>query len=618
MSGALAASVSALGGFLARHPAMKAGLRQALRPALPLLGRALAAHPRLDAARQAALYQRWIAARDTRDEAARHAIRRQIAGFAWRPLISVAMPAYATPPGLLQAAIASLQAQLYPDWELCLVDDASPGDPLAALLDQAAAADPRIRWQRRPRNGGIAEASNSALAMARGDVVALMDHDDVLAEHALFEISSLLQRAPDAAVIYSDEDKIDAAGRRSDPYFKPGFDPDLLLGQNYLNHLTVYRRSLLQRLGGFRRGFDGSQDHDLALRATALAGAARIHHIPKILYHWRRGGAVASFSEGAAARCQAASRAAVAAHLSAQGITGAEVVPAPRAPLWNRVIFPLPARPPRVSVSVIVPTRDRAALLARCMDGLLHRTEWDEIEIIIVDNDSREAATLALMGALAMDPRVTILRIPGAFNYSALNNAAARIACGDLLLLLNNDIDVLHPGWLAEMVRHATRPEIGAVGARLLYADGRVQHAGVSLGAGGVAGHRHAFARGDDTGYWGSLALTRSHAAVTGACLLLRRSVFEDVGGLDETRLPIAFNDVDLCLRIRETGLRVVCTPFAELLHLESASRGSDRHRPGFRAEHDWMRRRWGKALINDPYHNRNFARSNPTGILEI
>ncbi|WP_160000707.1 glycosyltransferase [Roseomonas sp. 18066] len=616
MSGALTASVSALGGLLARYPGVRAGLRQALRPALPWLGRALAAHPRLDAARQAALYQRWIAARDTRDEAARHDIRLAIAAFHWRPLISVAMPAYATPPALLQAAIASLQAQLYPDWELCLVDDATPGDPLAGLLSEAAAADPRIRWQRRARNGGIAEATNSALAMARGDVVALMDHDDTLAEHAFFEISSLLQRAPDAAVIYSDEDKIDAEGRRSDPYFKPGFDPDLLLGQNYLNHLTVYRRSLLQRLGGLRRGFDGSQDHDLALRATGLAGAARIHHIPKILYHWRRGGPVASFSEASAAACQAASRAAVAEHLAAQGIGQATVLPAPRAPLWNRVVFPLPPRPPRVSV--IIPTRDRAGLLARCVEGLLHRTDWDPLEIIIVDNDSREAATAALLAALSMDPRVTVLRIPGAFNYSALNNAAARIACGDLLLLLNNDIDVLHPDWLAEMVRHATRPEIGAVGARLLYADGRVQHAGVSLGAGGVAGHRHAFARRDDTGYWGSLALTRSHAAVTGACLMLKRAVFEDVGGLDEARLPIAFNDIDLCLRIRESGLRVVCTPFAELLHLESASRGSDRHRPGFQAEHDWMRRRWGDALLQDPYHNRNFSRSNPTGILEI
>lgn len=597
------------GAVLAR-PRLHAALRLGLRPALPLLARLLMAEPRLARLRDRALYRRWIARCDRRDESARRVIGDSIAGFAHRPLISVVMPAYETPPALLRRAIASVRAQLYPDWELCIVDDASPSGAVAALLAEEAAREPRLRWRRRARNGHIAAATNDALALARGEFVAFLDHDDELAEHALYEVARLLQQAPDAALIYSDEDKIDAEGHRSDPYFKPDFDPELLLGQNYLNHLTVCRRDLLQRLGGLREGFEGSQDHDLVLRAAAALPPERIRHIPKILYHWRRGAAGASFSEAAAARCQAASRAAVAEHLAARG-EAATVLPAPRAPMWNRIRWARPATPPLVSV--IIPTRDRADLLGRCLEGLLHGTDWPALQVLVADNGSEAPATHRLFARLAADPRVSILNLPGPFNYSALNNAAARQARGELLLLLNNDIEVRHRDWLAEMVPLALRPGIGAVGARLLYPDGRLQHGGVVLGPGGVAGHQHARAPGDDTGYWGSLALLRNVSAVTGACLLLRRASFEAAGGLEAEHLPVAFNDVDLCLKLRAMGLRNLVTPFAELLHHESASRGSDlarRRRAGFAREQAWMRARWGAVLRQDPFYNANFART--------
>ncbi|MCQ4160646.1 glycosyltransferase [Roseomonas sp. GC11] len=609
--GAAARGAAGLHGFVIRHPALKRGLRTVLRPALPWINRFLVANPALARARDRLTYQRWIARCDTRDAAARVALRARAAGFRYRPLISIVMPAYETPPLLLRQAIASVKGQLYPEWELCVADDASPSGEVARVLAEEAALDRRIRWVRRESNGHIAAATNSALGLARGEFIALLDHDDLLAEHALLEIVARLQEHPEAELLYTDEDKIDAQGRRHAPYFKPDYDPDLLLAQNYFNHLTVYRRSLLERLGGLREGLEGSQDHDLALRATTLLRPEQVQHVPGILYHWRRGGVVASFSETAAARCEAASRRAVAEALAARGEAG-EVLPAPAAPMWHRIRRPVPE--PAPLVSVIIPTRDRAGLLERCLDGLLNRTDWPALQLLIADNGSSEAATLRLFARLAADPRVTILPMPGPFNYSALNNEAARHARGELLLLLlNNDIEVLHRGWLAEMVSQALRPGIGAVGARLLYPNGRVQHAGVVLGTGGVAGHLSVFSPRQETGYWGSLALLRSVSAVTGACLMLRRAHFEAVGGLEARHLPVAFNDVDLCLKLRARGLRNIVTPFAELVHHESVSRGRDdtrARRAAFAREHGWMRLRWSAALQGDPYYNPWFDRN--------
>jgi O-antigen biosynthesis protein len=554
-------------------------------------------------------YEQWIAANDVLSEADREAIRADLAGMAAPPTISVIMPAYNSHPRFLQEAIASVRNQLYPHWELCIVDDASPAPHVWPILAEAAAADPRIKIVRRPVNGHISAASNTALELATGAFVALMDHDDLLPPHALYEVAVELQTHPDVDMLFSDEDKVDGEGRRSDPHFKPGWNPELLLGQNLVKHLCVIRRELVASIGGFREGFEGSQDWDLALRVSEVTD--RIRHIPAILYHWRQEGGLTSFSVEQAERCQAAAQRAVTEHLARTGAAGARVEPLRKGASFLSVRRPLPSPPP--AVSVIVPTRDRAELLSRCVDGVLNRTDYTNLELLIVDNDSAEPATHALFERLKRDPRVRILPAPGPFNYSRINNAAVRQARGEILLLLNNDVAVTDPSWLKELVAQAARPEVGAVGALLYYEDGRVQHGGVVLGVGGdppVAGHLYAGARSVARSYYSHLRLARNVSAVTAACLAMRKTVFEEMGGFDEENLAVAFNDVDLCLRIRERGYQIVWTPRAALIHLESASRGSDTHgakAQRFGREIAYMRRRWATVLDNDPYYGPNF-----------
>jgi glycosyltransferase involved in cell wall biosynthesis len=558
-------------------------------------------------------YEAWVEAHDTLSDDDRAAIAAHVGRMARTPLISVVMPAYETPIALLREAIESVRGQLYPHWELCIADDASPDPGVWKLLSGYAKSDPRIKVVRREVNGHICAATNSALALATGEFVALMDHDDLLAERALYEVAALLERRPDADLIYSDEDKVDGAGRRFEPHAKTDWNYELLLGQNMISHLGVYRRALVDALGGLREGFEGSQDYDLALRVAERTEPSRIHHIPWVLYHWRQKGETASFSESFMARCADAARRAVAEHLARVG-DDAVVENQPELPAWLHVRRSPPE--PNPLVSVIVPTRDRAELLAMCADGVLNRTRYRNLELLIVDNDSVEPATQALFKELqAADPRVRIIPAPGPFNFSALNNQAAAEARGEILLLLNNDISMEDDRWLDELVAHAVRPNVGAVGARLLFPDGRVQHAGVILGVGDttpVAGHLGYLQAGDDRGYYGHLAMTRNVSAVTAACMALRRSVFEEVGGLDAEALPIAFNDVDLCLKIRARGYDIVWTPFAELTHHESASRGADEAgeaRARFHKEIAVMRRRWGEVLDNDPFYGPAFDR---------
>ncbi len=497
-------------------------------------------------------YERWVREYDTLNDDDRVAIRAHIDRLGRKPLISVVMPAYETPEPLLRAAIGSVRAQLYPHWELCVADDASPSATVAQVLRDAAFAEPRIKWMRRESNGHIAAATNSAMSLASGEFVALMDHDDLLPEQALYEVAVDLDAHPETDLLYTDEDRIGPDGNRHSPYFKTDWNPDLLLGQNAVCHLGVYRRALLEKIGGLRSGFEGSQDYDLTLRVAAATKSARIRHVPAILYHWRERDQSSSFSQAQLEGCVEAARRAIADHLDSngEGAASGEVLPAPAAPVWSRVRWPLPDPAPRASL--IVPTRDRADLLARCAAGLLLRTDYPDLELLIADNDSVESATLALFDRLRADTRVRVLPLPGPFNFSALNNAAVRQASGQVLVLINNDIDVIDGGWLREMVSQAMRPAIGAVGAKLLYADDTVQHGGVLLGMGhfdggpGVAGHVGLGASRDDVGYFGSLALTRDFSSVTGACLALRREVLEAVGVLGETNQPAAFNDVDL------------------------------------------------------------------------
>ena len=556
-------------------------------------------------------YQVWAEAHDTLSGADRTAIRAHIQRLKRRPLISVVMPAYETDEAWLKAAIASVEAQLYPHWELCVADDASPSPHVWRVLQEAAARDPRVKVVRRETNGHISAATNSALALASGEFVALMDHDDILPEHALYEVAVELDAHPDADLVYSDEDKIDETGARYGGYFKTDWNAELLLTQNMVSHLGVYRRSLVEQVGGLRVGFEGSQDYDLALRVSEATTPERIRHIPAVLYHWRQPMAAASFSQGAMDRCAESALKAVAEHLARTGQAGATVERQADAPAWLQVRRPLPD--PAPLVSIIVPTRDRWMLLAACAEGVLTKTDYPNLEFIVVDNGSVEPATETLFQTLSADPRVRILRRPGPFNYSALNNDAAEAARGEILVLLNNDIEVIESHWLAEMVSQAVRPNVGAVGARLLYPDGSLQHGGVILGVGRdtrVAGHIHPGAAREDNGYFGCLHVARNVSAVTAACLAMRKSVFDEVGGLDADHLPVAFNDVDLCLKVREAGYDIVWTPHAELYHMESASRGSDaRPEQAARARREiaWMRERWGATLDHDPFYGPNF-----------
>jgi len=561
-------------------------------------------------------YENWIASYDTLSDEDRVAIRKHIAGFSKQPLISIVMPAYETPRRLLRAAIDSVRSQLYPNWELCVADDASSSPQVGQLLKQAAAADLRVKWVRREAGGNIAAATNAALTFATGEFVALLDHDDLLAEHALYEVAAELNAHPDADLIYTDEDIIDSAGRRHSPYFKPDWNLDLLLGHNMISHLGIYRRSLLDEIGGLREGFDGSQDYDLALRIVAATSSDRIRHIPAILYHWRQPSEIASFSQHHLDRCVAAARGAITDYLACHETLSTEpdILPAPSIPSWTRIRWSLPDPLPRVSI--IVPTRDRADLLARCAAGLLLRTDYPDLELIVIDNDSSDPETLALFDRLRHDRRVRLLPFPGPFNYSAMNNAAVREATGTLLALLNNDVDVIEGSWLREMVSLALRPEVGAVGAKLLYPDNTVQHAGVVLGVGefGIASHFGLRAERSNMGYFAQYGLVRELSAVTGACMVLRKDIYEAVGGLDADNLPVAFNDVDLCLRIRTQGKHIVWTPYAELYHVESASRGLDhlphaRHDERVERECRYMREKWGDLLDNDPFYNPNFSR---------
>jgi GT2 family glycosyltransferase len=557
-----------------------------------------------------AAYRDWIASYDTLSEDDRAGIRAHIGAMAATPLISVILPVYRPHPDLLDAAIWSIRRQLYPHWELCIADDASRQAKVRRVIEQHRTSDPRIKVVYRKFNGHICRATNSALAQARGEFVALVDHDDALAEHALYWIAAELESNPDADILYSDSDLITDGGLRSAPYFKSDFNLELMLGHNMVSHLGVYRRSLVERVGGLRVGLEGSQDYDLLLRTFAASSRARVRHIPAMLYHWRRSDRAPSYSAKSLDRCIRAAHRSIVDFLRDRGIA-ADVVTAPQARQFHRVVYSLPDPAPKVSV--IIPTRDRADLIERCVGGVLAVTDYPSLEIIVVDNDSREPQALALFDALRNRPGVRVVPHPGSFNFAAINNRAVDVADGAVLAFLNSDVEVTQPEWLREMVARALQGDVGAVGAKLLYPDGTIQHAGVvtGLGADRIAGHPYQGASRELTGSFGDLVLAREVSAVTAACMVIRRSVFVEAGGFDEVNLAVAYNDVDLCLRLRERGYHNIVTPFAELTHQESAERGADalpEQRERLRGEVEYMRRRWGDALPRDPYFSPNFS----------
>lgn len=537
-------------------------------------------------------YGAWAFLYDRLTLSDRRAIRRHIGHMARRPLISVAILPGDGPAPFPERTVRSLLAQLYPHWELLIAGDG----PAMTALD-----DPRIRVlpPGGPRSADTAAVGNTLLAGATGEMVAVLDPGDTLSPQALYRIARDLEAAPESGVIYSDEDRTDDTGRRSAPWFKGVWDPDLFLSQNFLGRLCAVRRDLVLAKGGLRPGFGDAAEHDLLLRVTETLPPERIRHIPAVLCHRRP-----ASPPGRTTNADAARRL-IRDHLDRRAIV-ADVVPVAASPGRFRLRRPLPD--PAPLVSAIIPTRDRIDLLRPCIDGLLDGTDYAPLDIIVIDNGSTAPDTLAYLREVERRG-VRVLRDDGPFNYAALNNGAVRVARGSVLAFLNNDIKVIHPGWLREMVAEACRPEIGAVGAKLYFPNETLQHAGVVIGLGGVAGHLHLAEPRDSRGYFEDVLLARSVSCVTAACLVMRREPFEAVGGFDEARLPVAFNDVDLCLKIRERGLRILWTPFAELYHYESASRGSDMAPDKierFRRDYRIMCETWGTTLSADPYYSPN------------
>jgi len=473
---------------------------------------------------------------------------------------------------------------------LCIVDTGSTSAHVRQLLETAAREDPRIQLELRSGTGQ-ALAWNAALSLATGEFVALLDPEDELAEHALYVLAEEFESHPDADLAYSDDDRIDGQGRFVDPHFKPDWNLDLLRSHDYIARLCAMRRERVVDVGGYRAGFRGSESYDLCLR---VARNGHVRHVPFVLYHRRLHGL--GDSGDAAVR-------AVQEHLgsSAQAAVGP-------LPDTRRMRWPIPD--PAPLVSLVIPTRDALPLLETCVESILHTTEYKSFEIIVIDNQSAARDTLAYFSALQQRGVARVVRFDQPFNFSAINNAGVREARGQVVALLNNDLEAIEPGWLEEMVSHALRPEIGAVGARLLYPDRTVQHGGILLGVGGVAGHAHKLSPERDPGYFRRAQVAQEMSAVTAACLAIRRETYLAVGGFDET-LAVAFNDVDFCLRVGETGLRNLWTPFATLIHHESRSRGADdtaSKRARFHQEIRRMHARWGDVLQNDPAYNSNLT----------
>ncbi len=524
-----------------------------------------------------------------------------------KPTFSILLPVYKTDLVFLKEAIDSVINQSYDYWELCIADDASNEVELSALLAGFAVRDPRIKVVTRQENGHISLASNSALSLATGEYVALLDHDDRLSSNALLKLAEAINLNPDVQFFYSDEDKLSTESERFEPHFKPDWNRDLFYSHNYITHLAVIKTALIRGIGGFRVGYEGSQDYDLFLRCISKLTDNEIFHIPEILYHWRSiEGSTALDSSQKTYTSEAGLRA-----LKDHLVDNPQVKSVELHALQNayRVKWQIPNPSPKVSL--IIPTKDAYELIYNCVESIIKKTIYPNYEIIIVDNQTRCKKTLNYLSYLEKNQLATVIPYPDSFNYSSINNLAVKRASGSVIGLINNDIEVINDDWLCEMVSHAVRPDVGCVGAKLYYSDGTIQHAGVILGIGGVAGHGHKGFSSNHHGYMSRLSLVQNYSAVTAAALVVEKAIFEAVGGLNEGELKVAFNDVDLCLKIRELGYKHVWTPFAELYHHESVTRGFEdtvEKQLRFKQEVNYMKNRWGGQLTSDPAYNVNLS----------
>jgi glycosyltransferase involved in cell wall biosynthesis len=553
-------------------------------------------------------YNKWIEYYDTLTDNNRNQILKEISDIQEPPLISVLMPVYNPQLIFLEKAIQSVQHQLYTNWELCIADDASPNSKVRSLIERYASIDSRIKFVFRKENGHISEASNSALELARGDYFALLDHDDMLHPLALFHISNEIIRYPETGILYSDEDKLNEDGKRSDPYFKPDFNYDLFLCQNMISHLGVYRTSLVRQIGGFRKGLEGSQDYDLALRVFEMLKTEQVRHIPRVLYHWRIHEESTSAKMDVKPYARKAALLAVMNHLERMGVD-ATVEEAIDAPVFNRVRYRISY--PQPSVNIIIPTRGSAAVLNNCINSLLLKTIYRRYAITIINNDTADSNTISLLEKLHDNPNVHVVKGNAPFNLPKQINHAVSVSNADYICLLNSNIEVISPDWLLEMIGHAIQSGVGAVGARLWYPDNTLQHGGVLLGIGTGVGHAHKRLPMGSPGYFGRACLQQSFSAVTGACLIVNREYYLNVGGLNEDHLSISYSDIDLCLKLNKMGLRNIWTPYAEFYHHKSFSEGNiDNHDSNLRLKYeiDYMHSIWSDHLSSDPAYNPNLS----------
>jgi GT2 family glycosyltransferase len=525
--------------------------------------------------------------------------------------ISILVPLYNTPLSFLNDMIESVMNQTYQNWELCLADGSDRDhDEVESRCREYISKDSRIIYKRLEKNEGIAGNTNRCYEMATGDYIGLFDHDDVLHPAALYEYVKAINEQ-DADYIYCDEATFSGGSidNMITLHFKPDFAPDNLRANNYICHFSVFSRELLEGTELFRSGFDGSQDHDMILRLTA--SAKKIVHVPKLMYYWRSHKASVASDINAKPYAIAAAKGAVADHLTKCGFKNFEIKSTRAFETIFEIKYEILSED---KISILIPNKDHADDLKRCIDSIMERTTYNNYEIIIIENNSEDNETFEYYKTLEKQNNITVVTYKGEFNYSKINNFGAKFAKGKYLLLLNNDTQVITMNWLEDMLMYAQRPDVGAVGAKLYYADKTIQHAGVVIGLGAhrTAGHIHYRVGSDNLGYMGKLCYAQNVSAVTGACLMVKKSLYDELGGLEES-FKVALNDVDFCLRIREKGLLNVFTPFAELYHFESASRGSDivdeAKAKRYEEEAEHFRDRWKEVLEKgDPYYNPNFS----------
>ena len=521
-----------------------------------------------------------------------------------QPLISIIMPVYNPPLKYLKEAIESIAAQPYKNWELCIADDCSSEKKLHQLLHAYSVKDRRIKVHYRTENGHISKTSNDALSMAQGEYILLMDHDDLITRNALQEIIIGIHKHPEADIIYSDEDKIDENKHHSAAHFKPDWAPDHLLSRNYIGHVCVIRKSIMDEIGGFREGFEGSQDYDLLLRATEIT--QRILHIPKVLYHWRIHALSAAQGEEVKPYAYMAAKKALEQALLRRGmpvevkyLTGLR---------GYRIVYPVQEEP---MVSIIIPSKDQTELLKNTVDSILNKTKYSRYEIIVLNNNSTSKGFQQFVTEYSTkySNQFRCVEAHFPFNFSKLMNMGRKLAQGKMLLLLNNDVEVIHDDWLEIMVSYTQQKRIGAVGVKLLYPDDTIQHAGVIVGLGGIAGHTFVGMHQDEPGYFNYIQSANNYSAVTAACLMVRADVYDAVGGMDEI-FEVEYNDVDFCLRIQEAGYNNVYLPHVSLYHFESATRGHPHQsKSGYERhlkEMALFKERWQKIIDHDPYYNPN------------